>query len=46
LLGVHQWSIIEDYITEGIAKKHREGAKRVDVPPPDVIRRFAQRRLR
>ena len=40
LLGVHQWDLIENAITEGIAKKHREGNKRTDVPPVDTTRRF------
>jgi hypothetical protein len=32
--------MIERAITEGIAKKHREGTKRIDVPPVDITRRF------
>lgn len=43
LLGVHQWDLIENAITEGIAKKHREGTKRIDVAPPDITRRFLRK---
>lgn len=43
LLGVHQWDLIENYITYGIAKKHREGTKHVDVSPVDVPRRLLRR---
>lgn len=31
LKGVHQWDLIENYITAGIQRKHSEGNKRVDV---------------
>ncbi len=30
LQGVYQWDLIDNYITEAIAKKHKEGSKRAD----------------
>lgn len=42
LKGVHQWDQIENYITQGIAKKHVEGGKRVETLA-QIPRRFLRR---
>lgn len=36
LQGVHQWDLIENYISAGIQKKHTEGSKRTDACTPEL----------